>query len=308
MHLDLSCLMAGCPFPPQFCRYRYLDENPLSGNVKNRTLFAPNRPMKRVHAAIIAYLRSAVPFSPWATGSVPGESTLRNAKRHAANRHFLLYDVKDAYESVDLERLLLCLANYDASLATPDGYLAMQRILELFCMAPEGGLMTGAPASPDLFNLYAMELLDRPLGAYCSKHGITYSRYLDDLTFSSLSPIGPRHGRKKRQGIRKIIEASGMEIHQKKSRGHDLEKTPIEINGIGIGRGGRLFVPRGFMRRARTVLYRGLNYDTASYDLVSGLMGVVLQATPRDHTANKFERKLLNLYYRWRRMHGKENE
>ncbi len=312
MHLSVSMLMRDLPHEPErqpkFRRFILEDWNPLSGHGKQRIIYAPNPAMRIVHKRIRMHLLDRCPPSPYATGSVRGGSTLVNAKRHKGNRFFLLYDIRSAYPSVDLEKLIWCLAQCDPrAVSTGDWYCEVEEVLTRFVMAEEGGLMTGAPSSPAWFNLYAGVLIDIPLGAYCLKHGLTYTRYLDDITISSLKPIGhrvngKRKSRKIRDGIRAIIESSGMAIHDEKALAHDIMRGPVVINGIGMDRDGRMFVPRHFFHRVKNALRSALR-TAGAYPppaIVNGLMSVIRAVTRRYVFATRGQQKLLDLHRKWK--------
>ncbi len=308
MHLSVSMLMRDLAHEPLFNRSVFDDWNPISRRRKQRIIYAPNVAMRIVHKRIRMHLMDRCPPSPYATGSVRGGSTLVNAKRHKGNRFFLLYDIRGAYPSVNLERLIWCLGQCDPrSVSTGDWYYEVEEVLKRFVMAEEGGLMTGAPSSPDWFNLYAGVLIDVPLGAYCAKHGLTYTRYLDDITISSPKPIGHRvNGKRKsraiRDGIRAIIESSGMAIHDEKAFAHDIQRGPVVINGIGMDKDGRLFVPRHFFHRVRNALRSAIRtagvYPPPS--IINGLMSVIRLVSRRYVFATRGEQKLLNLYRKWK--------
>lgn len=307
MTLSLAMLMRDLPHTPVFTRFVFDDYNSISGQRKQRVIYAPNPAMEIVHKRIGYYLAERMPPLPHATGAVRGQSTLTNIRRHKGNRFFLLYDIRDAYPSVDLETLIRLLAERDPRIASADRYSETEEVLRRFVMAPEGGLMTGAPSSPAFFNLYAGMLIDRPLGEYAAWHGITYTRYLDDITLSSPEPFGhrvngKRRHRKVRDGIRRIIQSSGMAIHDTKAKAHDTRCGAVFVNGLGMDSAGRIFVPRHFFRRVRGALRTAIKtagvYPTPQ--TINGLMGVVRAVTKRRIFANRTEQKLLDLHTKWK--------
>lgn len=307
MTLSLIMLMRDLPHAPVFTRFVFDDYNPISGQRKQRIIYAPNPAMEIVHKRIGHYLAEHIPPLPHATGAVRGQSTLTNIRRHKGNRFFLLYDIRDAYPSVDMETLIRLLAERDPRIASADRYSETEEVLRRFVMAPEGGLMTGAPSSPAFFNLYAGMLIDKPLGEYAAWHGITCTRYLDDITLSSTEPFGhrvngKRRHRKVRDGIRHIIQSSGMAIHDTKAKAHDTRHGAVFINGLGMDDNGRIFVPRHFFRRVRGALRTAIRtagvYPTPQ--TINGLMGVVRAVTKRRVFANRTEQKLLDLHAKWK--------
>ncbi|MDD4995356.1 MAG: reverse transcriptase family protein [Patescibacteria group bacterium] len=277
---------------PGFNKFTYRDVNPVAKTVKMRTLYAPNNAMRQVHRGLIFYLRRHLlehhPL-PHATGAMRGSSPKKNVLRHRGNRFFYLTDIHNFYPSVDAERLAGILMNLDERLMEDEtGLLAF---LNKYCIADEGGLATGAPASPDLANRYAGELLDRPLGEFCRRHGIIYTRYLDDLTFSATEPIGKR----KRQMIRRIILAAGFQINHKKSIVRDIQKAPVVINGIAMDKTSRIFIPRHYLRKIRGRLY-SVKRGRANFAQAAGMMGAFWGATEYCAPHNRTETKLVDRF------------
>lgn len=94
----------------------------------------------------------------------------------------------------------------------------------------DGGLIQGARASPKIFQLFCQRALDPYLEEFCRKNAIVYTRFADDLLFSSRVPIekgAQRH-------IRDIIRTAGFRINEKKVVLADTFTTPIVYLGIRI--------------------------------------------------------------------------
>lgn len=73
-------------------------------------------------------------------------------------------------------------------------------------------LPQGAPSSPTIANIICKRL-DSRLLAYCNKNSISYTRYADDLTFSSTVAEYPPT-----RTIYAIIQSEGFEINIRKER------------------------------------------------------------------------------------------
>ena len=279
---------------PAFEQFVITDINPLGGTEKRRKIHNPNDPMRILHARLIRHLRSLPVDLQYATGARPGSSPVRNVARHRENRHFYLLDIQSAYQNVNGQRLAEVLCSQDPILI--DQEEQVYQFLAQFCLDPLGGLAIGAPASPDLFNIYCGVLIDQLLGDLCQQYGLIYTRYLDDLTFSSSGdPIGKR----KRRTIRGIFGAAGFTVNHQKSGVFDLAKGPIVINGVGLELGGRLYLPRHFLRKIRGLL--NLAWKSPSSvdpDLIYGLMGVFWAIAHLRRSFTTTERKLFELYQR----------
>ena len=99
---------------------------------------------------------------------------------------------------------------------------------ERFFFHKENGLIQGANASPLLFQLFCSVTIDQELLDYCEPRNITFTRYVDDLLFSSQRSI-PRSARKV---IRKLITKHGLVINPKKDKVFSLWSKEIKLLGI----------------------------------------------------------------------------
>jgi hypothetical protein len=270
------------------------DINPLGRSKKRRIIEAPNEAMRIVHYRLREYLRSLPVKYSFATGSRPGNSPLKNVERHRQNRFFFLLDLIDAYHNIDLERLAVILCSIDPELT--DQEIEVTAFLKRYCLSSLGGLAIGAPASPDFFNLYCAVTIDEPLSQLCREYGLTYTRYLDDLTLSSNKVIG----RVKRKRIRDIIEQAGFTTHHRKAKVYDLRIGTIVITGVGLEYGGRMFLPRYFLRYLRGLLNLGMEDPIGLRHQIEGAMGVFRGLTKRRR--NEIEQDIVRRYRRFRRV------
>jgi len=279
---------------PGFTTRVLRDVNPLNKSKKKRLIEIPNDVMKIIHGRFVGYLRHLPIKYHYATGCLPGSSPLGNVQRHRHNRFFYLVDLKQAYSHVKVQELARAICQADPSL---NGQRREVRgFLTKYCMSRFGGLATGAPASPDLFNLYCFYLLDKPLEKIIIKHGLTYTRYLDDLTFSSKERIS----RSVRKEIREIIKLADFPANHLKSEVRDLKKGSIVINGIGLEFGGRVFLPRDFTCYLFGLLHKGQQGHIDLWPKIEGAMRVYFSDTSRKKL-NQTERRVIKEYKKFRR-------
>lgn len=215
------------PTPPHFERAfsrRHLPD----GRVKDRAVWIPDREAVVFHKRLLHSLYQLDLEMPHATGGIPGKGLADNITPHVASRHFYQLDISDAFPSVDGERLARQLSELGLFNDAPDA----QAALEEFCLLPDGGLLQGAPSSPYLFNIYCGPL-DEQLAQLCERYGLQYTRYLDDLTFSSPQATG-QIGTRKRRAIREIVMSDGWRIAHHKSKRHSLDNGPVTITGLSL--------------------------------------------------------------------------
>ncbi len=95
----------------------------------------------------------------------------------------------------------------------------------------EGGLIQGSPESPILFEHFCNETIDKELKKFSDKYNLVYTRYRDDLIFSSKKRS---IGKKIRKEIRFILSAFGFETNIKKDKIINLNKKKAIILGVDV--------------------------------------------------------------------------
>lgn len=285
------------PDAPLYHPFLHEDVNPLGGTKKVRLIHAPNKAMRIIHTRLIRYLRSIAKL-PFATGSVPKSSPLKNAEFHRQQRYFYLVDIRKFFPSIQGKRLTEAICLCDESLSGREKEVL--NFLREYCLRDDR-LITGAPASPDLANIFMGMLADRELGELCRQYGLLYTRYLDDLTFSSKShPIGE----KKRRALRRVVLNTGLEINHRKCGYYDIKKKPVIITGVGVRYGGGTFLPRHYIQKLRGMIFLA-NFGEVPPAKVAGHMGTFFSATnvkEREHLLTEVDWKLLEEYRQFKKL------
>jgi len=152
-------------------------------------------------------------------------SIITNARQHRHRRWVFNLDLEDFFPSINFGRVRgFLLKNRDFELHEDVATV----IAQIACH--ENSLPQGSPCSPVISNLIA-HLLDMRLVKLASEAGCTYSRYADDLTFSTNKKEFPANiavsaGTKDpashfwlpSDGLQKVIERTGFRINAKKTR------------------------------------------------------------------------------------------
>jgi hypothetical protein len=157
------------------------------GNQKFRIIEAPQKELMQMHREFNLYLQAAyyIHQTPAAYGfiiSVRGETKTKNiyenAKCHLGHKYMLKIDLKDFFHQITKQRL------YYIFKQKPFHYSnnTAQILSNLFTY--KGRLPMGAPTSPALSN-FATVQLDNDLIKWSNKYHITYTRFADDMTFST---------------------------------------------------------------------------------------------------------------------------
>jgi RNA-directed DNA polymerase len=148
----------------------------------SRQIAQPSRELKLIQRWISREVVSLLPVHPAAAAYQKGCNILKNCKRHAPQRYLLRLDVRNFFGSIASHHLLSLIKSFDNSSGetlTADDLTFVQMI----CFR-HNVLSIGAPSSPAISNVVMYEF-DERIAQYCAANSITYSRYADDLYFST---------------------------------------------------------------------------------------------------------------------------
>lgn len=164
-------------------RYYVWQIDKRSGNGK-RTVCHPARELKAVQEYFLRCVLHDLPVHVAATAYVRGSSIKKNAFAHADSRVVLKLDFKDFFNS-------LTVANWKKYAADqfPHWTVDERKFSNQILCWGRGSyqpkcLAIGAPTSPLISNALMFEV-DQELSTFASQRGLTYTRYADDITFSS---------------------------------------------------------------------------------------------------------------------------
>ncbi|MCZ2100084.1 MAG: reverse transcriptase family protein [Chitinophagales bacterium] len=174
---------------PELCNKRYTSFTIKKKSGANRTINAPVRGLKTMLRSLNFVLQCIYEPHKCATGFVLDKSIVDNAKKHLGKHYVLNLDLKDFFHSFDRNRVKMAFMYEPFHLKGDKEPLAF--LLANLCTHPfeiDGVINTvlpqGSPTSPTLTNIIC-KTLDRRLNGLAKRFGAVYSRYADDITFSS---------------------------------------------------------------------------------------------------------------------------
>jgi hypothetical protein len=144
----------------------------------HRTITAPDARLKRLQRRLLAGLLGEARVHQAATGFRPGQSVVTNAAPHVGKRLVVNVDIERFFDTTRYERIISACRRATEGLLSPRAAFLLADICTY-----DGHLPTGAPTSPVLANVI-LAPVDRALAVVAARHGIAYTRYADDLTFS----------------------------------------------------------------------------------------------------------------------------
>ena len=162
-------------------RYKTYEIRKKTGGL--RTINHPARELKLLQSWLMENVFSRFPIHRSATAYKKGASTLLNAALHKNKNYLLKVDFENFFPSItglDIVRLLH--RNRSLTRRTLSGESDVELVRRIVCR--EDHLTIGAPSSPTISNL-VMFGFDKRQWSYCHERHIVYSRYADDLYFST---------------------------------------------------------------------------------------------------------------------------
>lgn len=228
-----------------------------------RTIHAPRSNIKLIQKNIARELGKLKTFKPCVNGFVTGRSIISNARPHVGQRFVLNVDLEDFFGSINFGRIY--------GMLTSDPYKFNKPVAAAIAKACtlDNKIPQGAPSSPVVSNLICSKL-DAELSRLARAHGCIYTRYADDLTFSSSRRISLAQRVRDPDGrvstqlsptLISIIENNGFRINAKKIRLSETQHRH-EVTGLIVNK--KVNVKRRLIREVRAMLHAWRKFGLAN--------------------------------------------
>jgi RNA-directed DNA polymerase len=271
---------------PEICKKRYQTFTIKKKSGADRTIHAPVKGLKSILRSLNFVLQCMYEPHEAATGFVMGRSIVDNAKKHVGHHYVLNLDLKDFFHSFDRNRVKMVFMYEPFYLNGDKEPLAF--LLASLCTHPfeireeiKTVLPQGSPTSPTLTNILCKKL-DRRLNGLANRFGATFTRYADDITFSS--PHNLYTDKAFNQELKRIIEEDQkLVINPKKTR---LQKAGYRQEVTGLIVNEKVNVRRRYVKQIRMWLYYWENYGHEKAERIF----------KRDYIADKGHTKNINAH------------
>ena len=237
-----------------------------------RVIHEPKPELKRKQKSILRWLQSrGIRASSYAHGFVAGRSTATHARLHVNKRVIVKVDIEDFFGSVTSAMIITALRHE----RLPSSYV--NEIVEVCTL--KGTLPQGASSSPLLSNIVFKEA-DCRMAGLALKFKAVYSRYADDLCFSSnrrrLNLILPQ--------LEWILNDCKFALNKKKTQ--VIRKGCRQIvTGVVVNK--KAGVPRDLKRNTRARIFKlkmrllnGSAIDPEEYASLKGLSAYIRGISP----------------------------
>ena len=249
-----------------------------------RTISAPIASLKIVQRWVLENILYKIKVSDYSYGfsrNRKGSPLAACAEKHKNNLFMLKMDLKNFYPSIQRDQVFFQFLNI--------GYNTYAANLLTNICYNQDGLPQGAVTSPYLANMICYKM-DVRIASYCNKRDITYTRYADDLAFSSDNRDSLRniYGM-----IKKIVEDEGFSVNDEKTcfmtpKNHKV-LLGVTINDANIK------VPRQMKKMVRIMIHRAV--ITGDYSRKNVICGYVSYIDSIEKGYKDKIKKYIHKYY-----------
>jgi len=197
---------------------RYAD-----GSIKKRTIRPSYKDLKLAQHRIKSRILKPIALPINVQGGVKKKSNITNAKNHQGNKYVFVTDLQDFFPSISSKMV------YDALLNVGFTSFLASHICRF--VTYKHSVPQGAPTSTHISNIVFLKT-DLKLIEFCNSKGITYTRYVDDLTFSS-----QQNFHELTDDILAIVKDGGFLLSHRKTgysgkRNHMITGIEVQLNKI----------------------------------------------------------------------------
>ena len=182
-----------------------------------------------------------------------GKSIITNSQMHRNKKYILNIDLKNFFDSFNFGRVRGFFIKDKDFTVSPE---IATVIAQIACY--QGKLPQGAPSSPIITNLIT-RILDYRIVKIAKKYRFTYSRYADDMTFSTNRELNSNKLRASKEldnfltELEEVIISSGFEINPKKTRlSNNMQRQ--EVTGLVVNK--KINVKREYIKNTRAMAFQ----------------------------------------------------
>lgn len=247
---ELVVLIATAP-----SRYKthFIDKR---GGRGKREISQPTKEIKYLQRILVRDELCSLPIHDAAIGYRVGKGIHDHAQPHAAARYLLKLDFKDFFPSLKF-------ASLEHRLSVDTTYSPIERWIlgNLLCRRPKGSnvlqLSIGAPSSPFVSN-YLLREFDEQIAEYCQQTNARYTRYADDLAFSTSQAGHLDSIESKVRNLVSELSYLGLSLNEAKTINVSTKRRRTLV-GLTLSNQGNASIGREAKRVLRSALHKFSN-------------------------------------------------
>lgn len=241
-------------------RYKIYTIPKRSDPNKRRVIAHPSKKLKRLQRWIVKNFLTEFKVHSTAQAYEKDRSIATNAAIHAENNYLLKMDFKDFFPSIQPMDLISRIPD-SWDLNEHDHCFLFNSLFYADHKTKKVVLSIGAPSSPKVSNIVMYEF-DKKLSDYCKEKNISYSRYADDLTFSTNTPNILDDCEKFVHDLCEKSRSPMLRVNTDKTV-HTSKKGHRRVTGLVLSNEGKVSLGRDKKRKIRATLH---NYKVGRFN------------------------------------------
>ena len=194
---------------------------------ERKVTYNPSTPLKKMQQKIIKVILASVSFPQYLNGGVKQRSYRDDCQLHVGAKTVISLDIATFFESVTEQEVIRIWKRF---------FHFSPEVAELLTglTTHEGRLPRGAPTSSYLANLVFWDVEPR-ISANLKQQGVTYSRFVDDVSLSSTRYLKPQEISPMLSQIYGMFASKGVKPNRKKQRVLYANKGSVFVHDINVG-------------------------------------------------------------------------
>lgn len=239
------------------------------GGRGRREIAQPTKEIKFLQRLLISGELQQLPVHDAAVAYRAGQSILDHAQPHAVARYLLKLDFTNFFPSLSWGAL-----EHRLSRDAPYSNVELWILRNLLCRRINGTdklqLSIGAPSSPHISN-YVLHEFDSRLTEYCSVRAVRYTRYADDLAFSTSVPAVLDDVQSEVRRLIGELAYLGLSLNESKTINVSTKHRRTLV-GLTLSNDGQVSIGRDAKRELRSKMHR-LTQGSLSPPEIANLRG-----------------------------------
>ena len=239
-----------------------------------RYIHQPTKNLKFIQRWLVNSYFSSMPIHSCAHAYVKNRNILSNAKPHSHNKYLMKLDFSDFFTSITIRGFLIFAHDNLREFSYEEHHILASL---LFCRHKINGdfvLSIGAPSSPIISNIMLYRF-DQVLYDFCRTKYVYYTRYADDLSFSTNQPrILKEEVFPFVEGLCKTIPYPNYLKLNKNKVVHVSKKFNRRITGLVLSNEGNISIGRDKKRQLRAMAHQ-MSLNKLPPEKINKLLGYI---------------------------------
>ncbi|MBJ6726010.1 retron St85 family RNA-directed DNA polymerase [Geomesophilobacter sediminis] len=263
-----------------------------------RLIHHPSKELKSIQRCINQGILPRLPVHHCAAAYKPGAKLIDHVTRHKNSKYLLRLDFKDFFHRLTDMDIMLCLDEYKHFLPSDWNVLDSDLLIKLVCRYHK--LTIGAATSPSLSNILCFKL-DTQIQTLCDHLGVEYTRYADDMYFSTIKPNILYDVRSSVYNIVNSLKYPSNLLFNNRKTKHTSKKHRRVITGLVVTPTAKISIGRDKKRDIRSKIYNWNGLSVAEKYSLKGYLSYCNSVEPSfiNSLCDKYTAGTINLILKY---------